>query len=67
MSNTPYTTTDTLSTSYGVNPIVGQSGNTVGFYGATGATQPSTTGATAGTDPVAASISAALKSLGLIS
>ena len=61
MSNTPYQTTDSLQT------VLGTQNNTVGFYGATGVTGPQTvTGATAGTDPVAASLRAALVALGLI-
>jgi hypothetical protein len=62
MSNTPAQTTDPLKHS------VGTQYQQIGFYGATGSVGPvATTGATAGTDAVAASISAALKTLGLIS
>ena len=65
MSNTPYTTTDPLTTSYGINPIVGQAGNTVGFYGATGATIQTVVGASGATGVIGA-LCTALANLGLI-
>ena len=61
MASTPSTTTDTL------HVTLGTANDEIGFYGATGSVGPvATTGATTGTDAVAASLAAALKTLGLI-
>lgn len=61
MANTPYQTTDAMQ------QVQGTQNATLGFYGATGVAGPaSVTGATAGTDPVAASLRAALVALNLI-
>ena len=65
MSNTPYTTTDALSTVVGPNPIVGQAGDTLGHFGATGATIQTVAGASGATGVIGA-LCTALAAYGLI-